>query len=117
MKINELSRGEDRTQVFLSAYYLGNDMVICVYNENAHLGAVAIAEYDPESTRTSTSVITRRGHKDNAVASEVAYKITKTLKRPCCVIAGIHIDAITDDEIELILSNVSTLTDEFLRGI
>jgi hypothetical protein len=116
MKIKELSRGEGRTKVSLTGYRMGNDILLCIYNHNAHIGAVAVAEYDPESTRTSTSVITRRGHKDDAVASEVAYKITKSIKRPCCVISGIHIDSITEKEIEQVLVNVSALSDEFLRG-
>jgi hypothetical protein len=116
MQIRELARGEGRTKVLLTAYYFGDDLLLCIHNQNAHIGAVAVAEYDPESTRTSTSVITRRGHKDDAVASEVAYKVTKTTKRPCCVIAGIHIDAITEKEIEDVLSNVATLSEEFLKG-
>jgi cobalamin biosynthesis Co2+ chelatase CbiK len=115
MKTREFSRGEGRTQVLLSAYYLGNDIVVHIYNKNAHIGAVAIAEYDTESARTSTSVITRRGHKDNIVASETAYKITKTTKKPCCVIAGIHLDNITGKEIEDILVNVKLVSDDFLK--
>ena len=113
---HEWSKGEDRTKITFSVRYLGNDLVIFIYNINAHVGAVAVAEYDPDSGRTSTSLITRRGHKDDVVAQRVAYLVTRSLKRPACVIAGIHVDAITEAEINEILANVGRLADEFIKN-
>ena len=42
----ELSKGQGRTKVNLSAYNMGTDLIVCIYNENAHIGAVAVGEYD-----------------------------------------------------------------------
>ena len=53
----EISRGEGRTKVILSARYLGEGLGVGPYNEKAHIGAVCLGEFDPESGRTSTSVI------------------------------------------------------------
>ena len=112
---HEWSKGEGRTKVTFSVCYPGNDPVIFIYNNNAHVGAVAVAEFDPDSGRTSTSLITRRGHKDDVVAQKVAYVLTRSTKRPSCVIAGIHVDNITEAEIKEILTNVNHLSDEFIE--
>ena len=64
----ESTKGEGRTKVNLLAYNMGNDLVVSIYNKNAHIGAVAVGEYDHQEKRASVSVITRMGHKDDAIA-------------------------------------------------
>ncbi|MFC2071493.1 hypothetical protein ACFLUU_02080 [Chloroflexota bacterium] len=108
----ELSIGEDRTKVSLLAYYMGNDLVVCVYNENAHVGAVAVGEYDYKEKRVSCSVITRLGHKDDVIALEAAHAVSKCTKRSVCVVAGIHLDKITAAEIKSILKNAKSLVSQ-----
>ena len=49
----ELTKGEGRTKVTLSAYYMGSDLVVCIYNDNAHIDAVALGEYDHKEQRAS----------------------------------------------------------------
>lgn len=110
----ELTKGQGRTRVSLWAYQTGNDLVVCIYNENAHIGAVAVGEYDHEELRASTSVVTRRGHKDDVIAQKAAHSISKHTRRPVCVIAGIHLDNITREEIDQTIENASGLVDEFL---
>ena len=83
---HEITRGEGRVGVSLSSQYLGDDLLVCVYNENAHIGAVAVGEYDHRQGRTSTSVITRLGHKDDVIARKAAFLISRHTKKPCCVI-------------------------------
>ena len=111
----ELSRGEGRTRVNLAASDMGADLVVSIYNEKAHLGAVAIGEYDHKSERASVSVITRLGHKDDAVAQKAAYLISKATKKPVCVIAGIHLDNISGAEIDKILENSGKAVEEFIK--
>ncbi|MFP3974938.1 MAG: hypothetical protein ACLFVK_01800 [Dehalococcoidia bacterium] len=111
-----MEKGEGRTKVMLSAQFAGTDVILHLYNENPHIGAVAVGEYDPGSQRTSTSVITRPGHKDDAVAREAAYQLSKFLKKPTCVIVGIHVDQITHAEISEIQENARALVDEFIKG-
>jgi len=113
----QLTKGEGRTKVTLSAHYMGSHLIVCIYNENAHIGAVAVGEYDHNEKRASTSVITRLGHKDDAVAQTAAHSISKFTKSPVCVISGIHLDNITDEEIDKILQNTSSLVDEFISRL
>jgi len=105
----ELSTGKGRTKINLLAYPIGNDLIVCIYGENAHIGAVAVGEYDHKEKRASCSVITRLGHKDDTVAQEAARSISRHTKRSVCVVVGIHLDKITATEIDSILENARSL--------
>jgi hypothetical protein len=111
MNTISLSEGTGRTKISLSAQLMGKDLIVCIFNEQGHLGAVAVSEYSEEEKRASTSVITRRGHKDDSVAYRAAYELCKHLKEPVCVIAGIHVDHITSEEITQITRNCDRLVD------
>lgn len=113
--VKEITRGEGRTRVSLSERSLGNDIVVIICNEGAHIGAVAVGEYYHEGKRASTSVITRLGHKDDAIAQKAAYLISRKTKRPSCVIVGLHLDDITPEEIQELSKNADSLVADFLR--
>jgi hypothetical protein len=110
----ELSRGEGRARVNVTVNSMGSDLVVRIYNQNAHIGAVAIGEYDCEHARASVSVITRLGHKDDALAGEAAYLLSRSIRGPVCVIAGVHLDDITREEIDKILANARTAISEII---
>ena len=112
---HEITKGEGRAKISLSVESMGGDIIAFIYNENAHIGAVAVGEYDHMENRTSTSVITRLGHKDDAIARDAAYLISKHTKKPSCVIVGIHLDDITEEEIQRFLENADSLVNDFLR--
>ena len=112
---HEITKGEGRTRISLSWQDIGSDLVVFIYNENAHIGAVAVGEYDHKQNITSTSVITRLGHKDDVIAQKAAYLISKHTKRPSCVIAGVHLDNITGEEIEKLLEVADSCMKDFLR--
>ena len=117
MKKYEITAGEGRTSLSLSAQGFGAGLVVTIYNKNPHIGAVAVGEYDHTEKRASTSVITRLGHKDDAIAQKAAYLISKHTKSPSCVIAGVHLDDITEDEIRQFLANADLLINDFLKII
>jgi FixJ family two-component response regulator len=96
---------------------MGNDLVVLIYNNNAHIGAMAVGDYDHHEKRASTSVITRLGHKDDAIAQKAAYSISKSTKRPVCVIAGVHLDNITGEEVDKLLENASLMVEEFIKSL
>ena len=112
-----LTQGRGRTKVSLLANSIGSDLVVFISNANAHLGAVAVGEYDKEQARASVSVITRLGHKDDTIAQKAAHQISKTLHRPVCVIAGIHLDNITRKEIEKIGQNTDLIVESFIKSV
>jgi gallate decarboxylase subunit D len=110
-----LEQGSGRTGIKLEASGLGDDLVVLIFNVNAHIGAISLAEWDGVHGRASVSVITRLGHKDDSVAQAAAYAICKALHRPVCVIAGIHVDDITADEIKEFSKNSTLIVDAFLE--
>ncbi len=117
MRRYRASRGHGRTRVSLWADYMGSDLVVCIYNEGAHLGAVAVAEYDFKEERACSSVITRLGHRDDEVAKKQAHIIARQTKKPVCVTAGIHLDDITQEEIVKILAEVDKMVLGFIRRV
>jgi gallate decarboxylase subunit D len=115
MKRILLSQGKGRTKVNLSADWIGSDLIVCLFNKQGHIGAVAVADYSQSEDRASTSIITRLGHKDDPIAYAAAYKLCKHLQRPVCAIAGIHVDAITEAEIADIVQNCEALVEKLSR--
>ncbi len=57
----EITKGEGRTRVCLSAHYMGSYPIICIYNENAHIGAVALGEYDDKEKRAEIERVAGAG--------------------------------------------------------
>jgi hypothetical protein len=113
----ELHQGEGRTRVSASARFTGEDLVLVIYNEQAHIGAVAVADYDHKEDRASVSVITRLGHKEDIVAQNAAHRLCKQTRKAVCVIAGIHLDDITETEKREIVENSNTLVTRLIHGI
>jgi hypothetical protein len=109
-----LTKGEGRARVNVTVNGMGSDLVVRIYNQDAHIGAVALGDYDHEHERASVSVVTRLGHKDDALAKEAAYLLSKSMRRPVCVIAGVHLDNITGAEIDEILANTRLAMSEII---
>ena len=111
-----LTEGEGRSKVSFKAEHFGGDIIVCIFNGNPHIGAVAVGEFDFTHQRASVSILTRLGHKDDALAQSAAHDISKSTQQPVCVIAGVHLDEVTLDEIKLIQENTRRLIARFLAG-
>lgn len=110
-------KGTGRTQISLEHFLMGNDVVVQIFNQYAHIGAVAIGEYDAKNKRASVSVVTRLGHKDDAIAQKAAYLICKSTQKTVCVIAGVHLDDITLEEIKIFQKNGDIIIEEFINSL
>ena len=115
MKRVLMHAGKGRTKVSLSAQWLGKDLIVCLFNGQGHLGAVAVADFCHAENRASTSVITRLGHKEDAVARNAAHTLCREFKKPVCAIAGIHVDDISEQEIAEIVQNCDSLVEKLSR--
>ena len=109
-----LTKGEGRARINVTVSSMGSDLVVRICNQDAHIGAVAVGDYDNEHERASVSVITRLGHKDDTLAKEAAYLLSRSMRRPVCVIAGVHLDNITAEEIDRILANTKLAVSEII---
>jgi hypothetical protein len=115
MDKHELTTGRGRTKVNLTAHGFGSDLIVFIYNINAHIGAVAVGEYDHVNERASVSLITRLGHKDDAIAQRAAYLISKAFHKPVCVVAGVHLDDITSAEIKRLVKNAILAVESYIE--
>ncbi len=112
-----INKGTGRTQVSLEQLEMGADVVVRIFNQYAHIGAVAIGEYDATYKRASVSVVTRLGHKDDAIAQKAAYLICKSTQKTVCVIAGVHLDDISIEEIKTFQKNADSLIEELINRL
>lgn len=88
--------------------WLGDDLVICVQNENGHIGAVVIGQpyQRDKETHVTLTTFNRIAHKDDEVAR--MYVKAAVIKYGCVVtcICGIHLDDITTIEMAKIMETV-----------
>jgi gallate decarboxylase subunit D len=111
-----ITEGRGRTKISFRAFPLGTDLVVHIFNDAAHIGAVALAEYDFKNKRSSVSVLTRLGHKDDAIAQQAAHAICKATQMTTCVAAGVHLDAISQEEISTLVQNAKAAVEKYLRA-
>jgi gallate decarboxylase subunit D len=111
-----ITEGSGRTKIYFKDFPLGTDLLVHIFNDAAHIGAVALAEYDIKNSRASVSVLTRLGHKDDAIAQQAAYSICKATQMTTCVAAGVHLDGISLEEISALLENAKRAVEKYLRA-
>jgi hypothetical protein len=93
---------------------VGNDLVLILKGgEKHHVGAVAMAI--PYKQTASASLISVYGHKDGEVAKPLAEKIAKKLKKTTVLIAGLHIENATKEDIQRLIDKSNQVVDEFLE--
>lgn len=97
----------------LSAEQLGANLVICVSGGDApHIGSVVLSTPRPsltgKGTSATSSVLNLPGHKDEAVARQVAEIVAAKLDTAVCCVCGIHVDDVTPEA----LASCATLGEE-----
>lgn len=99
----------------------GNDLVIIIGGGESHIGAVGISfptvSINTGENTVTTSVITMPSHKEDIVAKNISEKISKALNRKVVVIAGIHFDNLSKDDIDKILEGCNELTDKIIQEL
>ena len=95
-------QGTGRTRVRLDLVAHGRDLVLHLGGGEAHVGAVAVAA--PVGPVMLTVV---PGHKEGPLAEQAAAALSEAAGCTCAVIAGIHQDDATAEEIAAIVGNVN----------
>jgi hypothetical protein len=123
MKQIEVSSGKHRFHIVAKLLFVGEDLVVSIWGGNKpHVGAVAMAVprpslRNPDITSSTSSVLTRVGHKEDDIVKRVSERLSAELGRHVVVTAGIHWDAILDDEIDIIRSACDELTDKLIDKV
>ncbi|HEY3274701.1 MAG TPA: hypothetical protein VGJ92_13105 [Methanocella sp.] len=110
MKEVMLTKSLGRIEVRLNARRVGKDLVVVIDGGEGHIGAVAAGSNC--GGMAISSVLTTPGHRDDRIAKDAAERISKKLGCNCAVIAGVHYDNITPQEIKDVIILSSSLIDE-----
>ena len=109
-----------RISIALHALRMGNDLLVGIYGgDRPHIGAVAVGVPGPlgvngEARTAETSVIALPGHREDRVARDAAQRVALETGVVVSVSCGIHLDAITAEEIERVCELVEELTGELI---
>lgn len=97
--------GEGRFAVRLDLLPQGKDWLLVISGGAAHVGAVALAAAR-DGGGVDTRVAAAGRHREGPLAEECAAMIAQATGRTCAVVAGIHQDEATPEEIAQIVANV-----------
>lgn len=107
--IHEASLG--RIRLKLTAVCAGSDLLILLTGGRAHIGAIAMA------TPAGLAGVTEcKGHREGALAAELAVRIACQLGSRVAIACGIHYDNITAGEIENALELARQLAGKLLAN-
>lgn len=111
-----------RIKIKRTMHWMGNDLVICIQNENAHIGTTVIGQPYQKNHQTHVTMSTwnQLSHKDDAVAQLYVQQASLKLQSVVCCICGIHLDDITPEEMKAVMDwveNDLSLMDEELSCV
>lgn len=110
-----LTEGEGRSEVRLRWEEIGPDLALWFSGAGAHVGAVALGDFDPRSGRAYVQCLSAPGHRDDLIAREMALDASRRLRRRVVSFGGIHLDDITAEERDQIVANAARLLARFLE--
>lgn len=107
----KLTQGTGPTALHYEIIPIGNDWLILLTGGDAHIGCTAIGDDGRLCSYTPQS------HKDDALAIPLAKKVSQTCHCVCTVVAGFHLDGITQEEIAAVIANADMGMVQVLKTI
>jgi len=115
------SYGSPPYKVEAEVKLIGSDLLVALYGGNKpHIGSIAVSHprpslKDKKQISSTSSVYNFLGHKDGVVAQRMSESLSASLNKKVVVVAGIHIDRITQKGIEKIIENCDKLAQEIRK--
>lgn len=112
-----------RFKVTAAVHEIGPDILVAVWGGNRpHIGAIGMAQprqslRDDEKVAATSSVFTLLGHKEDLVVKPLSEEITRRFGRNSVVVAGIHWDNLTEEEIETAEKLCRSITGKIVRKL
>jgi len=109
---------EGKFKVTLQAITSGDDLTVIIGGGvKPHIGSVVIASPN-KSNNVKYTIWTEEGHKDNVIAEDVATELIKKFdfNKNVVVIAGLHIDNATKEDINRLVKNSNILVENLLKS-
>ncbi|MCK5551656.1 MAG: hypothetical protein KAJ09_00835 [Deltaproteobacteria bacterium] len=123
MKRFRVAHQEGPYRIHAEVLFVGDDLVVSIWGgSKPHVGAVALSIprpslENPAKISSTSSVLTRLGHKEDEIVKKVAENISAALNKVVVVSAGIHWNNIPDEGIGTIQSICETLTDQLINKV
>ena len=98
-------------------------LVVCILGgERPHVGAIALAIprqslRDQKELSVTSSVLTLIGHKDDEIARPISEAIAKELNQTTVVIAGLHINKASDQDINKLIANSRQVSNKLITKL
>ena len=109
------SVGDGIFKVIAEVKIIGDDLMISVWGgTKPHIGSISVSVPRPglqdNTTMSATSsIINLIGHKDEVVARKFSEKLAAKFNKNAIATAGIHIDDITENQINILMQNMTDL--------
>ena len=116
-----ISKGKFKLQAHTQK--MGEDLLVSIWGgTKPHIGAVGMAIprpslRDPKKWSATSSNFTFIGHKEDVLVKKISEKLATELRRNVVVVAGIHWDGITAQEIEIIEDLTQKMSDQILKKL
>ena len=104
--IREAEYGEYPYRIHICAVQCGNDLSLCVTGGTLpHIGAAALAVYEPERNSATVSSMTVYTHRDDVLAVKCAKEASVRIHGTVTASVGIHVDQAAKEELILLQDN------------
>jgi hypothetical protein len=123
MKRIRLTHRKGLYEICGEALVVGQDLVVSIWGgAEPHVGAVALAIPRPSRknaavTSSTSSVLTRLGHKEDEIVKRVSERVSAALNTVVVVSAGLHWDDISEEGIAAVESLCEALTGRLISRI
>ncbi len=116
MSVLTVTRGEGRYAVTARAERCGGDLLLLITGGEApHVGAAALAQYEPERRSATVSSLCAYGHRDDSVAARFAKEAARAGKCSAAAAAGIHVDDAGPEDLKLLRENCERCLEALLE--
>jgi len=114
--------GAGRFVITARVYLIGRDILVLLSGGFDHIGAIGMAQprsslRDAHKISSTGSVFTLLGHKEDDLAKSMSEEIAQGLNRKTIVVAGLHWNEITDQDLQLIVTICEEITETIISRI
>lgn len=115
--------GTGKYRVFLLVTVTRDGLIVQLLGgQKPHVGAMVLSQprvslVRPGEVSCNSVVVPRLGHKDDEIAKPLAERLTKAFNVPVAVVAGIHVESASPEEINILVENCNRVTAMLLRSL
>jgi hypothetical protein len=126
LKDNKLIRlhvGEEIYRIEGTAIITDEGLVFTIFGgEKSHIGTVVMtlprpSHLNQNKISTTSSILNNIGHKDDVIARDASEKMAKKFEIPTVVVAGIHIDDASKEDIDTLMKNANKITEKMIKKL